>query len=416
MPPERRAAIYDVAGAARPALPRAVRPAPSAASATPASTPRFPRRNLAASIAVAFMLLLSASVSFSLFVTTTGCSREPARPAGPAARPVPTTQEPRVYDVASPHDLLDVQARYLREAAAGFTGRFEVRFTASLPPLSWSLVPEASPGGERPLPDFDLVLIGHGAVVPAPGGLAARTVHLEGLVLTGPVGLSSQIEVRTAFTMRDCAVVDGRGTLPASPAPYLSVLAHGVRGQKSPATFTLERTWFVRNWQADDSTRGAALLGLGQHERDGGYFSEARIRDCVFLGNAFATELQLSNVLDVTIERTLLSKTWPSGVVIDASLAAAVRVIDSIFLVDNLARVAWLGPEVPPIEISGSRLYATAYTSQTPLPPSFRLTRSVVTSRAAIEAQLAPLEAAAALPVAMPPADLRQQLMQALQP
>lgn len=321
-------------------------------------------------------------------------------------------KEKRVYEVASAKDLLDVQTAYLKAAAAGGGGTFEVRFTAAIPATSWSLAPEPGKG----VPAIDLVLVGQGAAIPAPGKLVARSVRLENLVLTGPVGLSSEIEVRTAFTMVDAGVIDGRGTVPASQAPYLTIRAHGVRGKKDPATLTLERSWFIRNWQADQSLHGAVLLGLEQHDRDGGHFGEVRIRDCVFANNAFATELRLAYARDVAIERTLFYKTWPSGLLIDADTVEKVRLVDSILVADDLAHLARLGKDVAPIEATGTRLFIRNYTDKATLPAALKIDRAAVASRAPIDAKAAPLDAAGRIPAALPKPELRAELMKVFAP
>jgi hypothetical protein len=362
-----------------------------------------------------------------------GCNREVPREAtaGPGAAPAAqgpalpdraaprsvaesrsASKEKRVYDVGSVNDLLEVQSAYQQQAGAGFDGRFEVRFTASIPSTGWSLAPE--PG--KDVPAIDLVLTGQGAVVPVPGKLIARSVRIEGLVLTGPAALSSAIEVRDSVAIVDSAVIDGRGAIAASQAPYLALRAHGVRGKKVPATLTVERSWFVRNWQASQSAHGAALVGLEQHERDGGFFKEARFRDCVFLGNAFGGELRLTHVLDVAIERCLFYKTWPSGVQIDAEMVEKVRVVDSIVVAEDLEHVARLGKDVPAIAMTGTRIYARSYKPSTAVPAAIKIDRGAIADRAGIDAKVAPVDAAAKMPVAMPAAALRDQLMQALRP
>lgn len=338
----------------------------------------------------------------------------PGPSTNPAAQPVTASKEKRVYDVASTSDLLNVQSKYLEQAAAGYEGRFEVRFTASISPTSWSLAPEAG----KDLPAIELVLSGASSAaspisVPVPRRLAARSVHLENLVLTGPVGLSSEIEVRTSFTMLDSAVIDGRGTVPASQAPYLAIRAHAERGKKEPATLTIERSWFLRNWQADQS-QGAALLGLEHAPQDGGFFGAVRIRDTAFLGNAFSTELRLAYALDVVLERCLFYRTWPAGSLIGAELVESVRVEDSLLIIEDLAHLGHLGEDVPPIHFSGTRVFAKGYTAKTPLPAAAKLDRADVAPRSAIDAKLAPLDAAAKLPLALPPADLRAKLLQSI--
>jgi hypothetical protein len=377
-----------------------------------------PSRRAGAARAVALGLSCSFGLSFGLSFGCSGRPRDgaqadrqsPSVPSKDPAAAAAVTKEKRVYDVASTSDLLTVQSKYLEQAAAGYEGRFEVRFTAAIPPTGWSLAPEAG----KELPAIDLVLTGvAGASVPVPGKLIARSVTIQHLVLTGPVGLSSEIEVRTAFTMRDSAVIDGRGTVTASQAPYLAIRAHGARGKKEPATLTVERSWFVRNWQADQS-QGAALLGLEQHAQHGGFFGTVRISDCVFLGNAFTTELRLAYAIDVAIERSVFYRPQPWGVLFDAALVQSVKVTDSVVVVHDVAHVGHLGEDVEPIELGNTRIYPTAYDPSRPLPTAIQVDRGAIALRSTIEAKLAPFDAAGKLPVAMPAAELRAQLLQAL--
>jgi hypothetical protein len=344
-----------------------------------------------------------------------GCTRDardtgksPDDPSPAAAKP----KEKRVYEVASAKDLLDVQSAYLKQAASRKDASFEVRFTGAIPPTSWSLAPEAGKG----VPEIDLVLVGQGGAIPAPGKLVARSVRLENLVLTGPVGLSSEIEVRTAFAMVDSGVIDGRGTVAASQAPYLAIRAHGVRGKKAPASLTIERSWFLRNWQADQSVHGATLLGLEQHDRDGGAFGEVRIRDCVFANNAFATELRLAYALDVAIERTIFYKTWPSGILIDAAIVEKVRLVDSFVVADDLGHLARTGKDVPPIEVTGTRLFVRNYTAGAALPAALKVDRAAVSDRAPLDSKAAPLDAIGRVAAALPKAEMRAELLKAFAP
>src|SRR5262245_55468837 len=113
-------------------------------------------RIIRASAALGLVLALVASSAPGL-----GCTRDvakdPARsPDDPAPTAAAAAKEKRVHDVASAKDLLDVQTAYLQQIAAGFDGRFEVRFTAAIPQTGWSLAPE--PG--KPVPPIDLVITG----------------------------------------------------------------------------------------------------------------------------------------------------------------------------------------------------------------------------------------------------------------
>jgi hypothetical protein len=372
----------------------------------------MPRPPAVASSRGAALALTAALTAGALLFGCTRDARDPSKPPEEDSPPAAAARkEKRVYEVASAKDLLDVQSAYLK-AAAGGGGVFEVRFSAAIPATSWSLAPEPGKG----VPALDLVLIGQGGAIPAPGKLVARSVRLENLVLTGPVGLSSEIEVRTGFTMVDAGVIDGRGTVPASQAPYLAIRAHGVRGKKEPATLTIERSWFIRNWQADQSLHGAVLLGLEQDGRDGGHFGEVRIRDCVFSNNAFATELRLAYARDVAIERTLFYKTWPSGLLIDADTVEKVRLVDSILVADDLAHVARLGKDVAPIEATGTKLFIRSYTDKAALPAALKIDRAAVASRAPIDAKAAPLDAAGRIPAALPKPELRAELMKVFAP
>lgn len=350
---------------------------------------------------------------------TLACRADPPRDTGgaasssssSAAAPAPTTKESRVYEVTSTGDLLALRSTYLKELAAGFRGRFEVHLAAgTYEPASWSLAPE--PG--QPPPPVELVLRGEGAVIPVPQRLSARTVRLEGLVLTGNVAASSFIEVSAALTVTGCAVIDGRTVDPNSAAPYLAVVARGEGGKKSPATLTIERSWFVRNFQQGNLP--GALVGLAVHDREPGYFSQVAVRDSAFLGNAFATELALAYALDTTVERTLFYKTWPSGVFLGCEVSGRVAVKDSVLVAEDLGHVARLGEGCAPVGFEGSRIYARSYTPATALPPALRIDRAAIADRSALSATAAVVDQAVTMGLAMPPAGLRAELDRALRP
>jgi len=315
-----------------------------------------------------------------------------------------------MHEVKSAQDLIDLQSEYMRAASAGFDGTFEVRFSASVPDLNWSFTPEVG----QDLPAIDVVLSGDGAVVHVPGKLVARSVRIAGLVLTGSQPMSSELEVRSGVTIVDSAVIDVRGGAAASTAPFLALRAHGPKGQRVPATATIERTWFVRNWQNGSSVKGAALLGFEQHAADGGYYGEVRIRDCVFAGNAFATEVRLAYAFDVAIERTVFYKTWPSGLFLDNVLAEKVRVVDSIFVAEDLAHVAAKAADVAAIAMTGTKIFARSYTPATAIPGAFTIDRGALADRTRVEPVAAAFDGATKLPLAMPPAALRAQLYDAL--
>lgn len=314
-----------------------------------------------------------------------------------------------MHDVNSPQDLLAVQTEYMRQASKGFDGTFEVRFGSAIPDLQWSLTPEV--GGD--LPPIDLVLRGDGVVVHVPGKLFARSVRIEGLVLTGSVPMSSEIEVRSGVTIIDSAVIDTRGAV-RSEAPFVALRAHGARGKKVPITATIERTWFVRNWQSSDSPRGAALLGFEQHRPDGGFFGEVRIRDCAFVGNAYATEVRLAYALDVAIERTVFYKTWPSGVLVDNQLSERARIVDSVIVVEDLAHVAAKAADVSAIEMTGTRIFARSYKADAAIPPAMTIDRAALADRSTVDPKAASFDEAAKLPLGRPPAGLQAELLAAL--
>jgi hypothetical protein len=352
---------------------------------------------------------IRAVVMVVLAAVWSSCRLDPAPdPVSPS--PAVTSKETRVYEVSSPQDLLDVQNHYLNAVGKGFDGVFEVRFGASVTGVNWSLAPE--PGKE--LPAIDVVLKGDGAVVGVPGKVFARSVRIEGLVLTGTQPMSSEFEVRAGVTIVDSAFIDVRGGAPAATQPFVALRSHGQKGKRVPATATIERTWFVRNWQNGSSVAGAALLGFDQHQQDGGFYGEVRIRDCVFAGNAFATEVRLAYAFDVAIERTVFYKTWPSGVLLDNVLAEKVRVVDSVIVVEDLAHVASRAADVPAIEMTGTKIFARSYTPATAIPAAFTIDRDALADRTRVDAVVAPFDEATKLPLGAPPAGLREKLLAAL--
>lgn len=95
------------------------------------------------------------------------------------------------------------------------------------------------------------------------------------------------------------------------------------------------------------------------------------------------------------------------------------RVIDSTLVaedLEDLEHIARTGRDVSPIPMTGTRIFARSYKPTTPVPAALKIDRSAIADRSAIDARVAPIDAAAKMTPAMPPAALRESLMQALRP
>ncbi len=352
-------------------------------------------------------------------VLAAGCARRDPAPEGghpvtrtagdanaPADAGAVTSKETDMHEVKSSTDLIALRDVYRERIAAGFSGTFEVHVAAgTYEPVTWELAPD--PGAAPPA--IDLVLRGEGASIPRPSRLVAASVRIEGLVVTGPVSRSIEVEAAKRIDLVDAAFIDGRTTDPNSRAPYLALRARGA------ITLQVERTWFVRNFQ--QGKLPGVLVGLAASPHAGGRFDEVVIRDSAFVGNAFATELELADALAVKIERTAFYKTWASGAFLGCASASKVTVTDSVLVAEDLAHVARVDAGCAPIELgAGTRVYARSYTPSTAVPASLQVDRAALADRAAIDATARVADDAAKRKPEAIPATLHAELMAALRP
>ncbi len=349
-----------------------------------------PRRSLAIVVALLFA----------------GCSRESRDAKTHAPSPSATApKETHVLEVKSSADLENLDKKYLEYVAAGFKGILEVHVApGSYEDTRWTMAPDHK-GAPPPI---DLVLKGSGQAIPGPSQLAGRSIRIEGLVLTSQQFAPIEIEATQAVTISNSAFIDGRMTNPQMARPYLELRAHGIGG-KSPVTVQIDRTWFVRNFQAAEHS---SLLAFTIDENEPGYFEDIAIRDSAFLGNAFSNEIAINFAKAATIERTIFYKTWPSGVFLRCKTTGGVTVKSSVMVAEELGHIAEIDG-CPPIEVTGTKIYARTFTSATPTPSALHIDRGAISDRTPL-GDTSAVDKAVTMPVAMPADTLRATLDQAL--
>jgi hypothetical protein len=339
-----------------------------------------------------------------------GCTRDDkAHDVARSASPPVASKEIRVLEVKSSADLENLSRTYLEQAEAGFTGVLEVHIAAgTYADTNWTMAPTF----DKPPPAIDIVLKGTGAAIPGPSRLSGRTIRIEGLVVTSQQFATFQVEATQGVTISNCAFIDGRLTNPQMARPYLELRARGSGQIKSPVTAEITGTWFVRNFQ---SAEQSALLALTSHTSEPGYFHDAAIRDSVFLGNAFSSDVEIGFTRNAVIERTIFYKTWASGVFLSCKTSGAVAVNDSVMVAEDLGHMARV-ENCPPIEVSRTKIYARSFTPAVPTPPALHVDRAAISDRKPLDATTKVVDSAAKLPVALPPDGLRKSLDQALHP
>ncbi len=282
---------------------------------------------------------------------------EPAA-ATTAARPGerPPAKETRVFEVKSSADLVNLRAEYMNLWESGFDGQFEVRFAvAPYTAAGWDLAPAPDSKKKSAPPTIDVVLRGDSSAPPPPARVVARSLELDGLVLKLQYG-TSELAVRDRLTMKGCLVVEGRGL--EFSQKLFSVLGVGDHGSTKtrPVSVAISDSWFVRNFQGPQA---APMLHFGSVEGAPTYFDSIAIERSAFLGNAFASELDVHFAREMKISDSLFYKTWPDGVLIASTSSGEILVDRSVIIVEDTAHIARHGAESPAIRLAAStRVYA----------------------------------------------------------
>jgi hypothetical protein len=340
------------------------------------------------------------------------CGTRDTEPAGAASRAGDraTAKETRVFEVKSSDDLVNLRAEYMNLWESGYDGLFEVRFAAvEYSAAGWDLAPAPDSKKKTAPPTIDVVLHGEASAPPPPSRVVARTVRVEGLILE--VAYSSmELLVRDSLTVKGCLVVDGRGL--EYGKLLVAVLGLGDYGSEKtrPVTARIEDSWFVRNFQGPQP---APMIHFGSVDTAPTYFESIEIARSAFLGNAFATELDIHFARDVKVTDSLFYKSWADGVLIDSTSSGEIVVDRSVIVVEDTAHIARHGDESPPIKLAGSsRVYARS--GQKP-PPGLAARPDQFRSRAAIAgAEDLVAEAVKMPPSIIPGPELKQKLDAAL--
>jgi hypothetical protein len=293
--------------------------------------------------------------------TAVACGSRDGEPAG-TARPASdshrttTAKETRVFEVKSSDDLVNLRAEYMGLWESGFDGLFEVRFAAvPYSAAGWDLAPPSDSKRLTAAPTIDVVLRGDSSAPPPPSRVVARSLRAEGLILKVEHS-TTELVVRDQLELERCLVVDGRGM--EFGMQLIAILGIGDYGSKKtrPVSVRIADSWFVRNFQ---NQQAAPMLRFGSVDTAPTYFESIEIARSSFLGNAFASELELQFAKQVKISGSLFYKTWPSGVLISSTSSGDVVLEDSVIFVDDPEHIARHGDESPPVVLAPStRVYS----------------------------------------------------------
>ena len=307
------------------------------------------------------------------------------------------TKDTTVFDVKTSDDLVSLRSEYMRLWDAGYDGVLEVRIAAgSYTPVSWSLEPAPDSPRASARPTIDVILRGGPAAPPPPESIRARSVRIEDLSLTRE-HVPWRIVVTDAFAMKRSVLSDCRAPELASGGPLLAILGSGDPGAATPRPVTarIEQSWFLRNQQSVEAT---ALIRFDSVEQEPSYWDSILIDDSAFVGDAFATELDIRFARAVRISNSVFYKTWPDGVLIQSTSSGEVTLEGSTVVVEDAAHIARNGAESPPVAFAGTtRVWTRARDRQ-----------EVERADAAVK------DALALAAGQMPPADLKRRLDAAL--
>jgi hypothetical protein len=318
---------------------------------------------------------------------------------GPTATPGEpgTAKETHVIEVKTSDDLVALRSEYMRLWDAGFDGTLEIHIAAgTYTPVGWSLEPAPdSPRAGLP-PTIDVVLRGGPAMPPPPEAIVARNLRIEDLIMTREYA-PWRLVVSESISMKRAVLADCRSRDAGDGSPLLAILGSGEPGAGTPRPVTarIEKSWFLRNQQSGEPS---SMIGFGSLERQPAYWDSILIDDSAFLGDAFATELDIRFARAVRISNSIFYKTWPDGVLIRSTSSGEITLEGSTVVVEDADHIARNGAESPPVAFAGTtRVYTRA-----------RDRREVERADAAV---------AAALDLArdqMPGPDLKRQLDAAL--
>ncbi len=318
-----------------------------------------------------------------------------------------------MFQVKSSDDLVNLRAEYMNLWESGYQGVFEVSFAAApYTAAGWDLAAALDSKRMTAPPTIDVVLRGESSAPPPPSRVVARSLRIEGLILKIEFN-STDLVVRDSFAMKGCLVVDGRGR--EHGAHMMAVLGLGDYGSSKtrPVTARIEDSWFVRNFQGPQAS---PMIRFGSVDTAPTYFDSIEIARSSFLGDAFATELDIQFAKQVSIADSLFYKTWPDGVLINSTSSGDVVLERSVIFVEDPAHIARHGGESPPIKLAAStRVYARSGVPGARPPAGLAAEPGQFRDRAAIAVAEDALAEAVKMPASVIPGpELKQKLDAAL--
>jgi hypothetical protein len=242
-------------------------------------------------------------------------------------------------EVASSDDVAALYLRYIELVDSGRELTLEVVFApgvygvASIGPIRLDL------GGNPPPKDPKIDVILRGASADPPAVLrdlgilvTARSLRLEGLILTGRRQGLLEARVARAFAMARCVVAHN---VWGGPWGGALMRVQGVHGRPAYSV-VIEDSWFVRNGQEAE----AALLAIGP--ATGSFVEEVVVRRVAFLENTTHGDLAVHEARAIRGDDVLAVKDGAGGAaVLRYDRTQQVELERSTFVVDDPAAVAF---------------------------------------------------------------------------
>lgn len=317
-----------------------------------------------------------------------------------------------MIQVRNPHDLLELRQRYLDLFRSGSECLLEVEVAdGAYDDVAWELEPPQVSATESAAPSIDIVIRGAPAVLPLPGGIAARNLRCERIIFSQTDRIvPSRIEVARGLTLKSCLVADCQWSSSHHPGPLLWIRARGTAlGRPSPVEVSIEDCWFANN----RSEPRVTLLGFESHAHARGFFDRLDIRRSAFLDGTFATDLRIEHARQVLIEDSLFWKPAAVEAILVCQTTGAVAVKRSTFVVEDADQVAQVRG-CPPVDMKESQIYARGWSAGDRPPEALDIAATDILDRAQLGAGKEAAAVAAKLPTGeLPGTAVKEQLAKA---